>query len=205
CCFCCMPANHIQFMEFGYHFICLGNDGCGSYAKNLILAGVKSETLHDEGTVELWDLSSNFIFSEVDVGKNRALASVQKLQELNNAILVSTNTTKLTKELLSNFQGSDFFVYVVGIPIVRNISELPQSDHGSERLSHMTVAGSLLHGMKEEYLEGYDSAICNTHIVLTDRSEYGASYEKCNSIGRASNGRRDYPKNRQVRDHAIVN
>lgn len=29
-------------------------------AKNLVLAGVKSVTLHDEGTVELWDLSSNF-------------------------------------------------------------------------------------------------------------------------------------------------
>lgn len=73
-------------------------------AKNLILAGVKSVTLHDEGTVELWDLSSNFIFSENDVGKNRALASVQKLQELNNAVVISTLTTKLTKERLSDFQ-----------------------------------------------------------------------------------------------------
>lgn len=73
-------------------------------AKNLILAGVKSVTLHDEGTVELWDLSSNFIFSESDVGKNRALASLQKLQELNNAVTVSTLTTKLTKGKLSEFQ-----------------------------------------------------------------------------------------------------
>ncbi|GKD62626.1 ubiquitin-activating enzyme E1 1-like protein isoform X2, partial [Tanacetum coccineum] len=73
-------------------------------AKNLILAGVKSVTLHDEGSVELWDLSSNFIFTENDVGKNRAQASVQKLQELNNAVLVSTLPTKLTKEQLSNYQ-----------------------------------------------------------------------------------------------------
>lgn len=73
-------------------------------AKNLILAGVKSVTLHDEGTVALWDLSSNFIFSENDVGKNRALASVQKLQELNNAVVISTLTTKLMKEHLSDFQ-----------------------------------------------------------------------------------------------------
>lgn len=73
-------------------------------AKNLILAGVKSVTLHDEGNVELWDLSSNFIFTENDVGKNRALASVQKLQELNNAVVVTTLTDKLTKEQLSNFQ-----------------------------------------------------------------------------------------------------
>ncbi|GAB4857367.1 E1 ubiquitin-activating protein [Ancistrocladus abbreviatus] len=77
-------------------------------AKNLILAGVKSVTLHDEGIVELWDLSSNFIFSEDDVGKNRALASVQKLQELNNSVIVSTLTTELTKEKLSDFQAVVF-------------------------------------------------------------------------------------------------
>lgn len=65
---------------------------------------MKSVTLHDEGTVELWDLSANFIFSEKDLGKNRALASVPKLQELNNAVLISTLTTKLTKEQLSYFQ-----------------------------------------------------------------------------------------------------
>lgn len=73
-------------------------------AKNLVLAGVKSVTLHDVGTVELWDMSSNFIFSENDVGKNRALASVQKLQELNNAVAINTITTELTKEQLSDFQ-----------------------------------------------------------------------------------------------------
>lgn len=69
-------------------------------------------TLHDEGVVELWDLSSNFIFSEDDVGKNRALASVQKLQELNNAVLISTITTELTKEQLSNFQVACHFLFI---------------------------------------------------------------------------------------------
>lgn len=79
-------------------------------AKNLVLAGVKSVTLHDEGNVELWDLSSSFIFSESDVGKNRALASVQRLQELNNSVVISTITTKLTKEQLSNFQVCDLLI-----------------------------------------------------------------------------------------------
>lgn len=73
-------------------------------AKNLILAGVKSVTLHDVGTVELWDLSSSFVFSEKDVGKNRALASVGKLQELNNAVVVQSLTSELTKEQLADFQ-----------------------------------------------------------------------------------------------------
>uniref|UniRef100_A0A803MW84 E1 ubiquitin-activating enzyme n=3 Tax=Chenopodium quinoa TaxID=63459 RepID=A0A803MW84_CHEQI len=94
---------------FASNVLVSGMQGLGAeIAKNLILAGVKSVTLHDEGTVELWDLSGNFLFSEDDVGKNRALVSVQKLQELNNAVLVTTLTTKLTKEQLSDFQAVIF-------------------------------------------------------------------------------------------------
>ncbi|KAL1177584.1 hypothetical protein V6Z11_A03G041000 [Gossypium hirsutum] len=94
---------------FASNVLVSGMQGLGAeIAKNLILAGVKSVTLHDEGVVELWDMSSNFVFSEDDVGKNRALASVQKLQELNNAVVISTLTTKLTKEQLSNFQAVVF-------------------------------------------------------------------------------------------------
>ncbi|XP_026454052.1 ubiquitin-activating enzyme E1 1-like isoform X1 [Papaver somniferum] len=94
---------------FGANVLISGMNGLGAeIAKNLILAGVKSVTLHDEGTVELWDLSGNFLFAETDVGKNRALASVQKLQELNNAVAVSTLTDKLSKEQLSNYQAVVF-------------------------------------------------------------------------------------------------
>ncbi|KAF5176070.1 Ubiquitin-activating enzyme e1 protein [Thalictrum thalictroides] len=94
---------------FASNILISGMQGLGAeIAKNLILAGVKSVTLHDEGTVELWDLSSNFIFSEDDVGKNRALASLQKLQDLNNAVLVSTLTGPLTTEQLSDFQAVVF-------------------------------------------------------------------------------------------------
>ncbi|XVE58986.1 hypothetical protein DITRI_Ditri05aG0007800 [Diplodiscus trichospermus] len=94
---------------FASNVLISGMRGLGAeIAKNLILAGVKSVTLHDEGVVELWDLSSNFVFSESDVGKNRALASVQKFQELNNAVIISTLTTKLTKEQLSDFQAVVF-------------------------------------------------------------------------------------------------
>ncbi|KAI9153966.1 hypothetical protein LWI28_019105 [Acer negundo] len=94
---------------FASNVLISGMQGLGAeIAKNLILAGVKSVTLHDEGDVELWDLSSNFIFSEDDVGKNRALASVQKLQELNNSVVVSSLTAELTKEQLSDFQAVVF-------------------------------------------------------------------------------------------------
>ncbi|KAJ4704364.1 Ubiquitin activating enzyme E1 [Melia azedarach] len=94
---------------FASNILISGMQGLGvEIAKNLVLAGVKSVTLHDEGVVEVWDLSSNFIFSEDDVGKNRALACVQKLQELNNSVVISTLTTALTKEQLSNFQAVVF-------------------------------------------------------------------------------------------------
>jgi len=73
-------------------------------AKNLVLAGVKSVTLHDDGKVDLWDLSSNFFLSEKDVGLNRAQACVPKLQELNNAVIISTISGDLSKEQLYNFQ-----------------------------------------------------------------------------------------------------
>ncbi|XP_057862947.2 ubiquitin-activating enzyme E1 2 isoform X1 [Cryptomeria japonica] len=86
-----------------------GLQGLGAeVAKNLILAGVKSVTLHDEGVVEMWDLSSNFLFTENDIGKNRALASVKKLQELNTSVVVFTWTSKISKEQLSNFQAVVF-------------------------------------------------------------------------------------------------
>ncbi|OMP02417.1 UBA/THIF-type NAD/FAD binding protein [Corchorus olitorius] len=73
-----------------------------------LLVSSQLVTLHAERVVELWDLSSNFVFSENDVGKNRALASVQKLKELNNAVVISTSTTKLTEEQLSDFQAVVF-------------------------------------------------------------------------------------------------
>ncbi|XP_073141807.1 ubiquitin-activating enzyme E1 1-like isoform X2 [Henckelia pumila] len=94
---------------FASNILISGVQGLGAeIAKNLILAGVKSVTLHDEGSVELWDLSSSFIFTEEDLGKNRALAAVPKLQELNNTVIISTLTTELTKEKLSDFQAVVF-------------------------------------------------------------------------------------------------
>ncbi|KAH9607533.1 hypothetical protein KSS87_017463 [Heliosperma pusillum] len=94
---------------FASNVLVSGLQGLGAeIAKNLILAGVKSVTLHDEGVVELWDLSSNFMFSEEDVGENRARVSLKKLQELNNSVAVSTLTTELTKDMLAEFQAVVF-------------------------------------------------------------------------------------------------
>ncbi|XP_057539447.1 auxin-binding protein T92-like [Amaranthus tricolor] len=49
--------------------------------------------------------------------------------------------------LANSFVASD--CSIKGFPLVRNISELPQSNYGIEGLSHTTLVGSVLHGMKE--------------------------------------------------------
>ncbi|CAM6046261.1 unnamed protein product [Sphagnum compactum] len=90
---------------FGAHVLISGLQGLGAeIAKNVILAGVKSVTLHDVGDVEIWDLSAQFYFTEADVGKNRALACVDKLKELNTAVTIVTNTSDITEELLAAHQ-----------------------------------------------------------------------------------------------------
>lgn len=50
-----------------------------------------------------------------------------------------------------------------GLPIVRNISELPQDSYGIPGLTHMTVAGSVLHGMKEVTLKLFTNSV---HMFL---------------------------------------
>lgn len=38
---------------------------------------------------------------------------------------------------------------IAGVPIVRNISQIDQDNYGRPGLSHITVAGSVLHGFRE--------------------------------------------------------
>ena len=59
-------------------------------AKNIILGGVKSVTLHDSSLCKASDLSSQFYVSEADLGKNRAEVSHKNLAELNNYVPVET-------------------------------------------------------------------------------------------------------------------
>jgi len=73
-------------------------------AKNVILGGVKSVTIHDEGLVALTDLSSQFYLSEKDVGRNRAEVSVPSLAELNKNVPVIPFTGKLIPEFVSKFR-----------------------------------------------------------------------------------------------------
>lgn len=72
-------------------------------AKNVILAGVKSVTLHDEQVCTIKDLSSQFYLSESSIGQNRAEASCSQLSELNQYVPTTAYTSKLTEEYLEKF------------------------------------------------------------------------------------------------------
>ncbi|MEW5304751.1 MAG: hypothetical protein WDW36_007342 [Sanguina aurantia] len=83
----------------------IGLNGLGvEIAKNVILAGVRSVTLHDTQAVTLYDLSAQFYLTEDDAGKNRAEACKARLQELNTAVAVSASAAELSEAFLKQFQ-----------------------------------------------------------------------------------------------------
>lgn len=92
-------------------------------AKNVILGGVKSVTLHDTKNAQLSDLNSQFFLTEADVGTNRATTSHQRLSELNTYVPISTSTNPLTDDFLKNFRvvvlTGKCVVCVRGSPIKR--------------------------------------------------------------------------------------
>ncbi|XP_018321472.1 ubiquitin-like modifier-activating enzyme 1 isoform X2 [Agrilus planipennis] len=81
-----------------------GMGGLGvEIAKNVILGGVKSVTLHDEALCKVSDLSSQFYLGENDVGKNRAEACFKKLSELNMYVPTKSYVGPLSEEVLKKF------------------------------------------------------------------------------------------------------
>lgn len=73
-------------------------------AKNVILSGVKSVTLHDKNVTTLSDLSSQFYLSEKDVGKNRAEVSHTHLSQLNPYVPTKAYTGDLTEAFIQKFR-----------------------------------------------------------------------------------------------------
>jgi len=78
-----------------------GMKGLGiEIAKNVILGGVKRVTIHDQGNVEMSDLSSQFYLTSEDVGKNRAEACFNKVSELNKYVNMHVKTGELSESLI---------------------------------------------------------------------------------------------------------
>mgnify|MGYP000926696280 CR=1 FL=1 len=66
-------------------------------AKNIVLSGVKQLILHDDKKTTYRDLSGQFFLSDIDIGKNRAIASIDKIQQLNYYVKVTS--THLDQQL----------------------------------------------------------------------------------------------------------
>ncbi|KAM4588935.1 ubiquitin-like modifier-activating enzyme 1 [Odontesthes bonariensis] len=73
-------------------------------AKNVILSGVKSVTIQDEGQAVWSDMSSQFYLKESHLGQNRATCSLPQLSALNPHVRVSAHTGPLDQDLLLQFQ-----------------------------------------------------------------------------------------------------
>lgn len=73
-------------------------------AKNVILGGVKSVTLHDEAVCKVADLTSQFYLTESDIGKNRAEACLPQLSELNTYVPIKAYNERLTDDFLKRFR-----------------------------------------------------------------------------------------------------
>ncbi|RWS31670.1 hypothetical protein B4U80_01161 [Leptotrombidium deliense] len=82
-----------------------GMNGLGvEIAKNVILAGVKSVTIHDESVCKIEDLSTQFFLTEKDIGRNRAEACVKRLAELNSYVPVKVHAGKLTDDMVNKYK-----------------------------------------------------------------------------------------------------
>lgn len=83
----------------------IGMKGVGvEIAKDIILAGVHNVSIYDNELVEYSNLCSNFYLSENDIGKPRAVACFQKLNDLNPYVNVCVCNEELTDSCLSKYR-----------------------------------------------------------------------------------------------------
>ena len=73
-------------------------------AKNLVLAGPQSVTVHDTQTITAPDLGNHFYATEAHIGKaTRAQAAIPQLKELNQYVDVSEHTGEIDEGFIKNF------------------------------------------------------------------------------------------------------
>ena len=96
----------------------IGLNGLGvETAKNVILAGVKSVTLHDDALATMNDLASQFYITEADIGLPRAQISAPRLAELNPYVPVSVLTGDIQLETLKQYT----VVVLIEIPLAEQL------------------------------------------------------------------------------------
>ncbi|KAJ9586338.1 hypothetical protein L9F63_020046 [Diploptera punctata] len=81
----------------GARILLIGIQGFGAeICKNIVLSGVKSVTILDDGVVSEEDGCSQFLAPRDQIGKNRAEASLSRAQQLNPMVKVSADSGSLS-------------------------------------------------------------------------------------------------------------
>eukprot|EP01018_Ginkgo_biloba_P026634 Gb_11430 [translate_table: standard] len=88
----------------GSKVLIFGCKGLGAeIAKNLVLSGIGSVGLVDDGMVSISDLGANFLLREGDVDQNRAVCTVKVLKDLNPDALVEAVPSLNAETYLKNY------------------------------------------------------------------------------------------------------
>jgi len=83
--------------------------GC-EVAKNLVLSGINSMMLVDSSVVTEEDATSQFLAPRDKIGENRAEASLERLQQLNPMVEVSTDKSATTEKDAEFFKQFDIVI-----------------------------------------------------------------------------------------------
>ncbi|CAF3804490.1 unnamed protein product [Rotaria sp. Silwood1] len=93
------------------HVLISGMRGLGvEIAKNIILCGAKSVIVHDCGNVDFRDLSSQYYFTESNIGQNRAKVANKHLTELNSYVNVTFFSTIIDETFLKKNKVNVFIL-----------------------------------------------------------------------------------------------
>ncbi|KAJ3384093.1 SUMO-activating enzyme subunit 1 [Lobulomyces angularis] len=90
--------------------------------KNLVLSGVGSLTLADHRNVVEEDLGSQFFLPKSDIGKNKAQAAKERIQNLNPMVKIDILTTNILKDIEKKNDILDGFSVVCLNSIPHNIT-----------------------------------------------------------------------------------
>lgn len=86
----------------------IGLNGFGAeVAKNIILAGVKSVTFLDHKNVSEADACSQFLANKSDIGKNRAVASLERAQKLNPMVEITADPADIDSKSVTFYGDFD--------------------------------------------------------------------------------------------------
>ena len=151
----------------------IGLSGLGvETAKNVILGGVKSVTLHDNSLVKMSDLSAQFFLRHEDVGKPKAAVTCSRLAELNTYVPVEVFSGTLTTEFLTQF---GVVVIAGGVPMSQALSINEACRAAGTRFIMSEVSFPLCQQKRAKALSAHAISMFLTPCTHSDDSRPSAS------------------------------